>query len=125
MEEIHDGLASLPELEFPEEALEQVWDRTIRKPVSGNRMNRYWFAAAAAVLLAALAWSLFGGWEPEPRYSSAEVARATVEAKAALGMVGHALQRSEQATVRKVLGGQVTPALEKITIGLPEAGNGE
>lgn len=125
MTEIHEGLASLPELEFPEDALEEVWDRTIRKQAAGNRGNWRWIAAAAAILLVALAGSLFGPWNDEPEYSPTEVARATVEARAALGLVGKALQRSEDATMRRVLGGKVTPALEKITIGLPEAGSGK
>ncbi len=125
MTEIHEGLASLPELEFPEDALEEVWDRTIRKQAAGNRGNWRWIAAAAAILLVALAGSLFGPWNDEPEYSTTEVARATLEARAALGMVGKALQRSEDAAVQIVLGGKVTPALEKITIGLPEAGSGK
>lgn len=125
MTEIHVGLASLPELEFPEDALEEVWDRTIRKQAAGDRSNWRWIAAVAAVLLVALAGSLFGPWNDEPEYSPTEVARATAEARAALGLVGKALQRSEDAAVQKVLGGKVTPALEKITIGLPEAGSGK
>ena len=118
MEELHEGLASLPELEFPEEALEAVWDRTIRKRSARLPGNWRWLAAAA-VLTMALVGSWSGLFDREPEYSPAEIARATVEARAALGLAGQALQRSQDVAMEDVLGGQVTPALEKITIGLP------
>lgn len=119
MVELHDGLAALPELELPDEALEEVWDRTVRRS-SGTVPGRWrWMAAAAAVLTVALAGSWFGLLDREPEYSPDEIARATVEARAALGMAGQALQRSQTVAMEEVLGGQVTPALEKITIGLP------
>ena len=120
MTELHDGLAALPELEFPADALEEVWDRTVRRSSVGVSRHWRWMAAAAAVLVVALAGSWLGLFDQEPEYSPAEVARATLEARAALGLAGQALQRSQDVTMEEVLGGQVTPALEKITIGLPE-----
>ncbi len=124
MLEIHEGLGSLPELEFPDDALEEVWDRTVRSPSRGASGHWRWMAAAAAVLMVALAGSWFGLFDTEPEYSPAEVARATVEARAALGLAGQALQRSQDVAMEKVLGGQVTPALSKITIGLPAVQSG-
>ncbi len=119
MQGLQDGLAGLPELEFPDEALEEVWKRTIR------RREPAWFhwrlpAAAAAVLAVLLAGAYFTLRDRGPRYTEAEVARATLEAKAALSVVREALHRSEQAAFGRVLRGEVSPALEKITIGVPD-----
>ena len=119
MVELHEGLAALPDLEFPDDALETVWDSTIRKPAGRVPGHWRWMIAAAAVLLMALAGGYFGLIDEEPEYSSAEIARATAEARTALGLAGRALQRSQDVAMEKVLGGQVAPALEKITIGLP------
>jgi len=119
MMEIHEGLAALPEMEFPEDALKEVWNSTIRKRSGSSSRRWQWMAAAAAVMTVALAGSWFGYFDREPEYSPAEIARATVEARAALGLAGQALQRSQDVAMEDVMGGQVTPALEKITIGLP------
>lgn len=120
MTELHDELAALPELEFPADALEEVWDRTIRRRPRSVSGHWRWVAAAAAVLMVALAGSWFGLFDREREYSPAEVAQATLEARAALGLAGQALRHSQDVAMEEVLGGQVTPALEKITIGLPE-----
>ena len=78
---------------------------------------------AAAIFLVIFAGRMFDLRESDPDYSSAEVAQATEEARAALGLVRDALQRSEHAAIDRVFGGEVTPALEKITIGLPRTEN--
>ena len=122
MSELHRGLTDLPELEFPEAALEEVWDQTVRKN-QVSKFDRRWLAVAAAILLVIFAGRMFDLRESDPDYSSAEVAQATEEARAALGLVRDALQRSEHAAIDRVFGGEVTPALEKITIGLPRTEN--
>jgi predicted anti-sigma-YlaC factor YlaD len=119
MSKLHKGLTDLPELEFPAAALDEVWDQTVRKRPA-EKFDWRWLAVAAAILIVVFAGRLFDPQKSGPEYSTAEVAQATVEARAALGLVRDALQRSEQAAVGRVLSGEVTPALEKITIGLPD-----
>lgn len=122
MSELHRGLTDLPELEFPDEALEEVWNQTVRKSEAA-RIDWRWLGVAAAILLVVFAGRLFDLRENDPDYSAAEVAHATDEARAALGLVRDALQRSEHAAIERVFGEEVTPALEKITIGLPQMEN--
>ena len=119
MSKLHRGLTDLPELAFPAAALEEVWDQTVRKRAVA-KFDWRWLAVAAAILVVVFAGRLFDSQKVGSEYSTAEVAQATVEARAALNLVRDALQRSEQAAVERVLGGEVTPALEKITIGLPD-----
>ncbi len=122
MSKLHRGLTDLPELEFPEAALEEVWDQTVRKHTAA-KFDWRWLAVAAAILVVVFAGRFFDPQETGSEYSTAEVAQATVEARAALGLVRDALQRSEQAAIERVFGGEVTPALEKITIGMPHTEN--
>lgn len=124
IEAVHAALESLPEMRLPDEALQEVWSRTVD---AGAREIPWWKqgfgwrpALAAAVLLAvvAAAWFTLDRRPPEP--TDPELLQAAEEARYVLELTAAALKRSERAAVKEVLAGQVSPALERIVIDWPE-----
>ena len=130
---VQQALGSLPELSFPDEALEQVWDRTVRSEPPATRPASWWTdwraLAAAAVVAAALLglWAL-GRHRLTPsgpievarhEYSEQEIEAAAAEAHMVLSLTVSALRRSRHVAVRDVLAGEVSPALRRIPVRLP------
>jgi predicted anti-sigma-YlaC factor YlaD len=112
------GLAALPEHPFPETAFEAVLDRTRRSRRSRFRsgLAASWpaWAGAAAVLVLAL---LMLRPAPAPGTpTSLEVARASREARMVLTLASRAVRRAEQVAGRRVLAGEVAPALRRLPI---------
>ena len=118
---IRQTLRATPELELPDRALQQVWERTTRaepSPAAGRR----WPALAAAAAIVALA--LLGLWPrggPVPEGPSPEqLEQAARQARMVLRLTADALQRSERAALRDVLSEEVAPALRRVPIAWPE-----
>lgn len=127
---VRDSLAGLADVPFPDDALREVWARTVE---AEPWWRRPWFpsaawrpaltAVAAAAIAGAALWLAFdGGRTPAPASASQqEMARAVAEARYALALAGGAVRRSERAAVGKVLLGEVGPALERIPVRWPSA----
>jgi len=118
---IQGGLQTLPELELPDEVLEQVWDRTTRaRPV------RFWsrprnFAAAAAAVMVLLLGGLWLQREPVttgPTHE--EIRQAAIDARMVLQLTSRALHQTETAAFQDVLTGEVSEALRRAPIRWPE-----
>ena len=109
------ALRDLPPVSLPADALEAVWDRTIRSPRSAARFRpRLAYAwAAAAVLTAALLPALFRPVRTGP--SAPELARARDDARYVLALTARTLRRTEQAGDR-VVSAEVARAFRKIPI---------
>ena len=126
MRVVQEGLRSLPELQLPDEALEEVWNRTTRaRRVRGFPRRWNLAAAAAAVLVVVLAglWLRNGSAPPGP--TDAELERAAAQARLVLGLTSRALQRSERAVLHDVLTDEVSPALRRVPIQWPARRAGE
>ncbi len=134
MDEVRQALRDLPRQRFPDDALEQVWDATIRERPQAVGAPRWWVpdwraAVAAGVLLAALAGFWVGRGRVAPTGADTplvaaeptreELARAEAEIRLVLGRTAAALRQAEQAVVRDVLRGEVSPALRKVPIRWP------
>lgn len=115
---IRRGLASTPELELPDAVLREVWARTIdaeRRPTPGFGFRWRALAAAAALVLLAIV----GVWRlgiPEPEPSPQQIAEAKRQTRLVLQLTTDALRRTERASVRGVLGEEVSPALRRVPI---------
>jgi len=123
LRELQDGLRSLPVAPMPEGALAEVLARTreIEPEPAGRGFARAWRAAAAAALLAAGLWGLWGVRTPSPQtYTVAQQEEAADEARLALKIVADALGRAQQVGMG-VLSEDVAPALKKVPMKLPPA----
>ena len=127
IERVHSALGELPDVSFPDDALREVWSRT----VDAEPWWRTWWAprpvlaAVAATILAAVAlWATLdrGIAPPSGDLSEQELARAVAQTRYALALASNAVRRSEQAAVGQVLRDEVAPALDRIPVRWPDAG---
>jgi anti-sigma factor RsiW len=124
IERVHDTLADLPEVPFPDAALREVWSRT----ADAERWWKSWWppspipaAVAAIALAAALLWVTLDArrtFAPE-RPSERELVQALAETRYALALASSAIRRSEQAALVEVLRKEVAPALDRIPVRWP------
>jgi anti-sigma factor RsiW len=135
LETVRTALRALPEIPLPDDALDEVWSRTVDATPDESRVSPWWprlgaiAAVAASLLLVTLAvkWSDRLPQQPaaEPvelvELSDAEIDQARQEAKRVLEITAVALARSERAAFERVLGGEVSPAIRRIGIQWPEA----
>ncbi|MCP3981478.1 MAG: hypothetical protein GY716_19440 [bacterium] len=115
---IQGALRSMAPAPLADEALDEVWDRTVRRRAFSGWDWRH--AAAAALLFVttvAMLWTA-RGLQPADEPTEAEIAQAAAEVRMVLGLTGRALERSERAALRGMRDG-VAPALSKIPIRLP------
>ena len=147
LETVRTTLASLPAAPFPDDALQEVFARTIDAeprwrawlPSTGWRVA---LTGAAALALAGAA--LWTGWngaalrpDPgsevavgDPTVAASSVAneeqlrRALEETRYALALAAGAVRRSGRAAVEDVLQGAVAPALHRIPVRFPASGDG-
>ncbi len=124
LREMQDLLRGMAEQPMPDDALREVWQRTVRAPVARTRRRwRDWrFAAAAAVVV-------FATWigvrlYPVPGNSNATAERAAQEVRLVLQLTANAIKRTEEVTFREVFAERVSPALQKVGIIWPQASRG-
>jgi anti-sigma factor RsiW len=139
LKDVQQALTSLPSLEFPDEALGEVWSRTVdsRPPAKA-----WWYrqvswrpavvAATAILVMAVAGWfGLQRTFRPVPdsgpvretltHHGNDRLRIAAEEARYVLELTSRALRRSEQAAMEGVLAGQVSPALQRIVVDWPVA----
>src|SRR6185369_4285105 len=88
---VRSALRSLPEVPLPDEALAEVWARTVEGGSARLARPARWAAVAAAVLVAGLTFVLVRKpGSPEPKPSQAEIAQAATEARLVLGLTARA-----------------------------------
>jgi anti-sigma factor RsiW len=123
LREMQDLLRGMAEQPMPDDAVEEVWERTVRSPDVRTRPRwRDWrFAAAAAVVVLAtwigvLQFPVINGTRQDD-----EALRAAQEVRMVLQLTANALKRSEEVVFREVFAEEVSPALQKIGILWPHA----
>ena len=117
LRELQDLLRGMAEQPMPDDAVNEVWQRTIRAPRS--RKQRGWrdwrFAAAAAIVVFAV-WIGVGQFRVNPPATNTEALRAAQEVRMVLQLTANALKRSEEVVFRRVFSEEVSPALQKVGI---------
>jgi len=118
LREMQDLLRGMAEQPMPDDAVDEVWDRTVRAP--RGRTQRGWrdwrFAAAAAIIVFATwigvkQFPVINGTGPDD-----EAMRAAQEVRMVLQLTANALKRSQEVAFREVFAEEVSPALQKVGI---------
>ena len=122
LREMQDLLRAMAEQPMPDEAMDEVWGRTVKAP--RVRMRPRWqdwrFAAAAAVVVAAT-WvgvKNVPDRTPGPDLAAQQAAR---EVRMVLQLAANALKKSEEVAFREVFAEEVSPALQRVGILWPSA----
>ncbi len=116
---VRSGLLALPEHPLPEEAIDEILDRTVRDRRPRARFAAYWPAWAGAAALAALALLLLRlplSPSVPAETSPGDVAKAASEARLVLSLASGALHRAERAAGNRILAGEIAPALRRVPI---------
>lgn len=117
---IQKALVSLPEVPFPDHALETVWDRTIRHAEPKAARARWPVPAKSLALAAVIALSVLGSrllFRPaEPSLSQEELARLAAETRLVFELTNTALRHVENAAIDGVIVEGITPALKRIQV---------
>jgi predicted anti-sigma-YlaC factor YlaD len=107
------ALRARPRPELPADALEAVWERTVRRPAAGW-LDGWRRAAAAAVLVTAVSastlWLLRGSPAPAGP-TPAQIALAEAQADLVLSYAARAIQATRTATTHRVVGSKISPAV--------------
>ena len=113
LQEVQDALRAAPLLHFPDQALEEVWDRTVRAPgvTRTRRAVAVWGGLAAAGILGALLLAVPHGTPGPQRPSEEEVRRAAAEVQFVFRLANHEIRHQGTRALREVLDGEVAPAL--------------
>lgn len=117
--ELHEELTILraalrarPLPPMPDEALDAVWERTVRAP-RAHWLDTRRRAAVAAVLVTGVSlstlWLLTTSAPPGP--TAAEIARAEAQADLVLAYTARAFAATRTATTRSVVGSKISPAV--------------
>jgi len=134
LDTVRTALRALPEIPLPGDALDEVWARTVDAVPDDSRVSAWrprlaaLAAVAASLLLVVLAvqWSSHLPPQPTVRITKAvepdaeRIEQARKEAKQVLEITAVALARSEQVAFERVLGREVSPAIQRIGIHWPE-----
>jgi predicted anti-sigma-YlaC factor YlaD len=112
--EVQAALRGSPLLHFPDEALEQVWARTVRAPkFRVRRAAALWSGLAAAGVLAALLLTLPRGARAPHGPSQEEVLRAAADVQFVLRLTDHEIRHQGTRALSEVLNEEVAPALRR------------
>jgi len=113
LQEVQDALRAAPLLHFPDQALEEVWDRTLRAPrvTRVRRSVAVWSGLAAAGILGALLLAVPHGTPVPQGPSEEEVRRAAAEVQFVFRLTDHEIRHQGTRALREVLDGEVAPAL--------------
>jgi predicted anti-sigma-YlaC factor YlaD len=115
LEALSLALRTLPLVPLPKDALDTVWQKTVRGPRGASTPAAgFWRLAAAAVLVTAFSTAtLYFVFTPvrSPEPSSVEVARATAQAEMVFGYTARALAATRSAAADRVLASKVAPAV--------------
>jgi predicted anti-sigma-YlaC factor YlaD len=110
--EVQDGLRSAPLLAFPDEALESVWDRTVRaRP--WRRAVAVWGGLAAAGILGALLLATPRGARVPQGPSQQEVLQAAADVRFVLRLTDQQIRSQGTRVLHEVLDDEVAPALRQ------------
>jgi hypothetical protein len=114
-EAVREALRAAPTLRFPDDALEEVWDRTVRARgvrTSHRRAAALWGGLAAAGLLGAV---LLGAPHEvrDPGPTRGEVLRAAAQLDYVLRLTDRQIRRQGTRALRVVLDDEVAPALRR------------
>jgi anti-sigma factor RsiW len=113
LQEVQDALRAAPLLRFPDAALEEVWDRTVRAR-QVTRLRRgvaVWSGLAAAGILGALLLAVPHGPSAPRGPSPEEVRRAAAEVQFVFRLTDHEIRHQGTRALSEVLDGEVAPAL--------------
>jgi hypothetical protein len=113
LQEVQDALRAAPLLQFPDAALEEVWERTVRAR-QVTRLRRgvaVWGGLAAAGILGALLLAVPRGAPAPQGPSPEEVRRAAAEVEFVFRLTDHEIRHQGTRALSEVLGGEVAPAL--------------
>ncbi len=120
LESVRGAMESLPEVPFPDHALEAVWDRTIRaegrKEGHLRRLVPIRSLALAAVVALSVIGSRFFVKPTEPSLSPEELARLAAETRLVFELTNTALRHVEDAAIDGVIVEGLTPALKRIQV---------
>lgn len=113
--EVQAALRAAPLLPFPEDALEAVWDRTvrIRRAARTRRTAALWGGLAAAAVLGALLLAVPREPHGPPGPSHEEVLRAAADVQFVLRLTGHEIRNQGTRALHEVLDDEVAPALRR------------
>jgi predicted anti-sigma-YlaC factor YlaD len=126
------ALRSLPEIPLPEDALAEVWARTIDAPrptgAAARPVGWKTVAALAASLLLAVVL-LWSGRVPGARQApspddmtQAEIEQIQRETRQALRVTAAAVHLSREVALDRVLEREISPAIRRIPVRWPETG---
>jgi anti-sigma factor RsiW len=121
---VQDGLRAIPLQTMPDEALQQVLDRTVRAERK-RRLHRWgldWRMAAAAVVTVGVIGIWFAFYPHVPQSAEpteAELAQAAEDARMVFSLTARALRKAERTATREVLAGEVSGALRRVPIRWP------
>jgi hypothetical protein len=98
LQRVREVVRRLPEVPFPDDALDEVWAETIDadRPVVARRSPWLSLGLAAAVMIAVAGALWTGAADDEVQMSEAEMARLENEVHEVLLLVSTALQRTER-----------------------------
>jgi predicted anti-sigma-YlaC factor YlaD len=133
--EVRRALQKLEQPGFPDDALQEVWARTVDRQRAGWTRSAWTWAAAAAVLVAVIGLGLWGTIGTTPtvppretgtvaeRPTDEEIRKAAEDVRMVFALASRAVRRSERVAVERVLAGEVAPALDRIMVDWPAAGS--
>ena len=121
LREMQDLLRGMAEQPMPDDAMDEVWQRTVRAPRARTPRRRVdWRFAAAAAVVIFISW-IGVRLYPVPGTDRAKAEQAAQEVRMVLQLTANALRRTEEVAFRKVFAEEVSPALQKVGILWPQA----